>query len=148
MGRMVAAVVSGYVLMLVVVFVLTMAAYAAIGGAALQPGSYDATMMWVGAALGCALIGGLFAGYATATFSRGDSRARTGLVVLIAVMGVLFAVPVLRRPATSPARPEGAVTMQAITQSRQPLWVAVLLPLLGAAGAAAGWSMRKRASIT
>jgi len=149
MGRVVAGVIAGYVVMLAVIFVGSTLAWMALGpNGAFLPGTYQTTMIWVGISLAVSLFAAVLGGFACAAVSRRDPRATRGLVGLVVVLGVLFAVPVLMRAPDGAERPD-VVTMQAAMQhARQPVWVALLLPLLGAAGAVLGAGMRKRASIT
>jgi hypothetical protein len=66
----------------------------------------------------------------------------------VLVLGLLFTIPLLRGPTGAETmRPDGITMSQAMQNARQPIWVAVLLPFLGAAGVALGAGMRRRGGV-
>lgn len=149
MGRVVAAVIGGYVVMMAMVFVLSTVAWMAFGAdRAFSAGTWDTTVLWIAVSLAFSLLAAVIGGLVCATFARGDRRAIRGLVLLVIVLGIVFAIPVVTRGAATATR-EGAVTMaQAMQNARQPVWVALLLPLLGAGGVLLGAGMRKQGAVT
>jgi hypothetical protein len=139
MLRKIAAVIVGYLVMFVVVFVCLTTAYLALGAdRAFQPGSYEVTGLWlvvwfivsVGAALAggkvCALIGK----------TRG---AVISLAIVVLILGVLSALPALKPPDGEPKpRTSGPTNLEAMMSAKQPNWVLFLTPVIGVVGVLAG----------
>ena len=149
MGRVIGAVIGGYVVSLFCVMMFTGVAWLAFGAdRAFLPGSYDASMLWIAVSLALSLVAAILGGWAGALIARGDARATRGLVALTLVLGALFAIPVLRGTRDHPPPRGGITTMQDLARYvRQPVWVALALPLLGAAGVLLGAGMRKRGAV-
>ncbi len=65
----------------------------------------------------------------------------------MAVLGILFAVPVLTRgDVPSVVRGENVTMMEAMQNTRMPAWIALLKPVLGAVGSVIGYRLRKQAA--
>lgn len=143
MGKVLAGVVAGYLVMLAVVFGLMTVAWMVLGAeGAFQPGTFAVTGTWIAASIVVALLAAVAGGWACARIAP-DPRAIRLLVGLVVVLGVIFAIPVLTAPAGPPApRPEGLAMMEAMKQGVQPAWVALLNPALGAIGALIGSRLR------
>jgi hypothetical protein len=67
------------------------------------------------------------------------------LAGLVLVLGLLMAVPVLLAPKEDPPpiREGGMSNLEAMTQARQPGWVALINPVIGVFGVLAGAGMKK-----
>jgi hypothetical protein len=139
MGRSILAVVVGYVVLFVVLFCVFTAAYLMMGpDGAFQPGSFRPSMLWnvlaIVLGLAAAVVGGLVC-YAIAR----KQGAVTALVVVILVIGFLSAIPVVMAAGAPKAVREGSLSnMEAMMQARQPVWMALLNPVLGAVGVLLG----------
>lgn len=145
MVRSIIAVVVGYVVMALLVFVLFTAAYLAIGAeGAFVPGSYAVSGLWIVLSFVLSLVAAIVGGYACAAIARGG-RAPLALAVLVIVLGMLAAIPVLTTPGEAGARAGDLPNMEAMMRARQPAWVALLLPLVGAAGVVVGSRLRRDA---
>ena len=59
------------------------------------------------------------------------------------MLGLAFAVPVLTSDAPVEERPAGATVEDASSKARQPAWVALLNPLVAAAGILIGARLRR-----
>lgn len=147
MGRVIGSIVLGYVVIFLAVFGLMTASWVVLGPAgAFQPGSWEVTGLWNGLMLAAGLIAAVVGGYLCATVSR-DMRGPKGLIGVVIVLGILFALPVLSGtpPATGP-RPDSLPMFEAMANGIQPVWVALLNPLLGAVGVWWGASRRRGGS--
>jgi hypothetical protein len=139
MLRVILSVVVGYVVMAGMVMGLFSIAYLSMGTErAFKPGTYDVSMLWCLLSLvlgfGAAIVGGLVAGF----IARRPSGP-TSLAILILVLGVLFAIPVVLVPADDlPPRDGDVSNFDAMQQARQPAWVALLNPVVGAVGVLLG----------
>lgn len=139
MGRLIGAVLLGYVIMAVSVFAGLSLAYVALGtDGAFRPGVYDVSPLWVVISLvvgfGAALLGGLVA--------RRVARAASGplvLAVVVAALGVTMAVLTLLGEGADPGLRTGAVgTFEAMSYAQTPFWIMLVNPFVGAVGVLLG----------
>ena len=86
---------------------------------------------------GPAVVGGMVCG----AIAR-DARGPRWLAVLVFVLGVAFAIPVLRQPPSTEPRPAGIGMMEAMGKARQTPWTALLNPVIGALGVMVGGRRR------
>lgn len=140
MLKNVLAVVVGYVVMLVFIFVTFSGVYLAMGAdRAFLPGTYEVSTLWLAASLALSLAAAIAGGWVCARVG-GSSAAPRALAALVLVLGVVMALPTLN-PASDPrptVRTGDVPNMEAMTNARQPAWVAFLLPVIGAAGVMIG----------
>ena len=147
MGRAILSVIVGYFTMFVIVMVGLTGAYLAMGtDNAFQPGTYDVSTLWIGVwaavSIIAAVVGGLVAGKI--------ARTMTPIWVLIGivlVLGLLQAVGIMVAPepaAEELVRAGDVPNFEAMMKARQPVWMAVLNPLIGAAGVLVGARMAGR----
>jgi hypothetical protein len=144
MGRVIGAVIAGYVLMMAIIFGLATLAWMALGtNGAFRQDSWRTTGLWIAITAVCALVAAIPASRVCSLIARGDRRALRGLVGLILVLGIIFAMPVITRaPGTVDGRAAVVSMQEAITHAAQPVWLALLLPVLGMIGAVLGWKHR------
>ena len=146
MARSILAVVVGYVVFGLFIFVAFTCLYLLLGAdASFKPGSYDPSNLWLALSTLLGFVGTVVGGYVCAALARGG-RAPLALAGLVVVVGLLFAVPVLRAAegGASPARAGGVSNMEAMQKAKQPGWSALLNPFLGAAGVLVGARLRRR----
>jgi hypothetical protein len=146
-ARLIGGTLAGYVLYFILVFVLASAGWLVLGAnGAFQPGVWDVTGTWIALMLVASLIGGVIAGYWIGPLTR-DPRGPMALAGLIIVLGLVFALPVLTGSAPVPAlpRPEQLPMFEAMANGQAPVWVAILNPVLGAAGALFGTGLSRKA---
>lgn len=146
MGRTIGAVVFGYVVMFVVVFVALTALYFLLGAdRAFQPGSYDVSLLWalvsVVVGFGAAWVGGRVA----RTIAH-EPRGPKWLAGVVVVLGLALAIPVLLGSGAADAVRDATVgNLEAMQRARTPVWSALLNPLIGAIGVLLGgraWGAR------
>jgi hypothetical protein len=141
------AVVLGYVAMFLVVFLALAAAYALLGAeGAFESGVYLPSTAWIVTMIVVGIIAALVGGCVCATIAGSGSRAPLALAALVLVLGLLMAVPsALDSGEGLPSiRPDGVGMFEAMENARQPLWVALLNPLLGAGGVLVGGRLKKK----
>ena len=140
MLKLVAGVIVGYVVMSLLIFTTFSGAYLAIGAdLAFQAGNYSPSVLW----LVLSVVLGFFAAWVGGVVCArigGNGRAPKALAGVVVVLGILMALPALTR--TNDPRPTvrtGSVpNMEAMTNARQPVWMSMALPFLGAAGVLMG----------
>ena len=142
MARTIAGVVVGYLVMAIIVFAVFSLAYLALrADGAFQPGTYAPSVVWIILSFVFGFFAAWVGGRVCATIAR-NPNAVIALATLIIVLGVVFAIPVMRRTGGPAARSESVGNMQAMQQAHMPLWVALLTPLVGAAGVIVGGRRR------
>jgi amino acid transporter len=143
MGRNLAAVVLGYVVMFVVVMATFSVAFLVMGAdRAFRPGTYEVTGSWILVStvlsFGAAVLGGVVA----ARVGRG-TRAASLLAVVVVVLGVILAIPTLDAPDPGPRRTGEVGNFAAMMEAQQPPAVSFLNPVIGAVGVMVGGRARK-----
>jgi cytochrome bd-type quinol oxidase subunit 2 len=148
MGRLIAAIVVGYIVMFVFIFVTFSAAYLAMGtDGAFQPGSYEVSGLWIVLSLVLGIAASIVAGIVAAALARGVRGSRA-LAVVVLILGLAMAIPSLSDSAGD--RPEvrsaDVGNMEAMKYAHQPTWMALLNPFLGAVFVVVGGTLRKQRS--
>jgi len=145
MGRIVGSVVAGYVTMFVLVFILFSGAYLMLGtGGSFAAGSWDVSLAWVVISLLVGIAAAVAGGWVCATIAK-DLRGPRALAIVVVVLGLLMALPVLLgtgEAAAVGARPETVGLIEAMQNAKQPTWIALLNPLLGAVGVLIGAGLK------
>ncbi|NNG17234.1 MAG: hypothetical protein HKM89_12210 [Gemmatimonadales bacterium] len=144
MGKVIGSVVLGYVVMVIVVFVLMSLVWMVMGASgAFQPGSWDVSAGWIVGSIIVGLVAAIIGGYVCALVAK-DPRGPKALVVVVVILGIVFAIPVLTSGAEAPtiARTETISMMDAMQNAQQPVWIALLNPILGAIGVLIGARLR------
>ncbi len=151
MGRAIASVVVGYVVMALIVFATFSLAFVAMGpDGVYRPGVYDVSGLWIACAFVLSFVAAWIGGYVAAVISKGG-RPILVLIGLVIVLGVISAIMAGVGTADIPAvRETDPTVFEAMQVSKQPAWVAWLMPLIGALGAFFGavWRMQARARPT
>lgn len=143
MIRTIAGVVIGYIVTALLVFILFSAAYLAMGtGNAFLPGSYQVSSLWLAVSVVLSFVAALAGGYVAAAVSRG-TRAPLVLACAVLILGILFALPALGQPDPGP-RAGDVGNVAAMMNARQPAWLLLLNPVIGAVGILVGSRLRKQ----
>ena len=145
MGKKIAALVVGYVAMSAFVFVAFALAYLALGtDGAFKPGSYEISTIWMVLSVIIGLVGATIGGLVCVLIAKDCSPVKW-LAGVVLVLGFLFAIPVLTadNEDTPKVRTDDVPAMEAMQNAKQPGWVALLNPLLGAAGVMLGGALKK-----
>jgi hypothetical protein len=145
MARSILAVVAGYATLALVIFVSFTTLYLVLGAdRSFEPGSYDASTLWVMTSFPLGVAASVAAGYLCALIAR-SGRAVQALAGVVLVLGLLFAIPVLRASDAAPTARAGDVpNMEAMQQARQPRWVALVNPFIGAVGVLVGAGLQRK----
>jgi hypothetical protein len=144
MGRMIAGVVVGYLVMFIAVFVLLTGAYFILGAdRAFKPGSYDVTATWLVLSTILSLAAAVVGGWVAVSISR---RHKTAVVLagVVVVLGIILAIPTLNAPKLNEVRDGSVGNTQAMMKAQQPPAVSILNPIIGAIGVMLGARLRGR----
>ncbi len=146
MVRSIVAVVAGYVVLALCIFVSFTALYLILGAeGSFQPNSYNVSMTWIVASFILGLVAAIIAGFACGAIAR-SSKPPLVLAGIVLILGIIFAIPVLTS-SNDPALAvrEGNVgNLEAMQKAKQPGWIALLNPIVGAIGIAIGGKIRTR----
>jgi hypothetical protein len=144
MVRSIVGVVVGYVLIFVVLFCLLTGAYLGMGAeTAFQPGSFRPSTIWAVVEIIVGLIAAIIGGYTCMAIAR-KRGAVTALIVVILLLGALGAIPVIMASGAPEAVRDGSLSnMEAMMKARQPIWTAIMNPILGVIGVLIGARLKK-----
>lgn len=144
MLKSVGGVIVGYIVMFILVFVLFSLAYLALGAnGAFKPGTYDVSTQWLAISVIVSLVAAIVGGFICSLIAP-NSKAPLALVGLVLLLGLLSAIPVLMSNDPRPNIRDASVgNMEAMMNARQPAWIALLNPLIGAVGVMLGSRMKK-----
>jgi hypothetical protein len=143
MLRATGAVVAGYAVMFLCVFLTFSGLYLTLGpDGAFKPGTYDVSVLWLVVSTVLSIFAALAGGFVCAMLSRGG-KAPWALALFVLILGLLMAIPEVNAPRSHEARTGDVPNLEAMTKAKSPVWVALLNPLIGAAGALAGAGLRR-----
>ena len=145
MARSIVAVIVSYVLMFVLVSLAFFGMYGVLGAeGAFKPASWDASNLWIAMALVLSLIVAVIAGIVCALIDRGG-KAPLILAIVVFVLGLVFAIPsfVANRVDQGP-RVDAPPLFEAMQKAKQPNWVPLAFPVVGAVGVLIGARLKKR----
>jgi len=145
MLRVILAVIAGYLAMAVLVFATFSAAYMVIGTeGAFQPGSFDVSTLWIVVSVVLSVVATLAGGWVCARIGR-RRAAVIALVVVVVALGLAVAAMELAHSGEPvPAARSGEIgNLEAMQSARQPAWLTLLNPILGAAGVLLGARLGK-----
>ena len=145
MTRTVVAVIVGYVMMFVLMTLAFFGMYALLGGErAFKPASWDASNLWIAIALVLSLLVAVIAGIICAMIARGG-KAPLALAGLVFVLGLIFAVPsLIANQVDQGVRASEPPLFEAMQKAKQPNWVPLAFPVIGAVGVLVGARLIKR----
>ena len=144
MGKKIVAIGAGYVVMSIFVMVVLIAAFIGIGvDSVFETGTYQTTPLWLTTMSIVGLVAALIGGFVTVMIAK-DRSVSLWLAGFVFVLGIGMAIPVLTAEETTPeVRPDGIEWFDAMQKGKQPNWIAILNPFLGALGALAGGRLKK-----
>ncbi|MEK7831056.1 MAG: hypothetical protein AAB401_08220 [Acidobacteriota bacterium] len=144
MLKTIGGVVVGYIVMFILVFAIFTTAYLAMGAdGAFKTGSYEVSTLWLVLSFAVGLIAAIAGGFVCALIAP-NSKAPLALAGLVIILGLLSAIPALMPNDTRPqVRTADVGNMEAMMNARQPVWVFLLNPLIGAVGVMLGSRMKK-----
>jgi hypothetical protein len=144
MVRNILAVVIGYVSIFVFVFLTFTALYLALGPVqTFVPGKFDVTMTWIVPSVALSIVCGIAGGFVCSKIGA-DSRAVTWLAIVVFVLGALMALGVIFAELPPNERAADLSNMEAMMQARQPVWLAIANPIIGALSVLIGGALSRK----
>jgi hypothetical protein len=145
MLRNVLSVIAGYAAMFVFVFVTFTVAYLILGAeGSFQPGTYEVSGAWALLSIVLGLAAAILGGWVCMAIAR-NSKVAMVLAAVVLVLGILMAIPAFSEGGDDRPLVRGGDVgnMEAMQYARQPVWLLLLNPLLGAFGVILGSRMYK-----
>lgn len=136
MFKVIQATLAGYLLTAALVFLLMTACWFAMGpDKAFLPGVWDVTNTWLMMITLSGYVAAMAGGWLASRMVP-DGRAWKSLMGAVVVLGLLMAIPVLSgsQPMGPLPRPDELPMFQAMSHGRQPAWLALVNPFVGALG--------------
>jgi hypothetical protein len=151
MGKAIVSVILGYVVMAVTVFITFTVAYLVLGAdGAFKPETYDITTTWVVISIVLSFVAAIAGGIVCAAVAKSPKPPKV-LAAFVLILGLLLTIPSLTRDEVQPEVRMGETgNIEAMQGARQPLWITLLNPFIGAVGilVGAGLVMRNRGQAT
>lgn len=139
MGRSILAVVVSYIVMMVLVFGSFMSLWIGLGpNKLLEPGTFQGNMFLCIAAPSIAGLAGVLGGWLCGRMARGKMSAVVGLAVLTLVAGLTMGYFTMQKPFPTGARDPNMTMEELMKVGREPDWVAIGNPIIGAVGVMIG----------
>lgn len=144
MGKAIGGAIAGYVVMFVAVFVLMTVGWTALGaGGSFKPGSWETSTAWIAVTLVVDILAALGGGYVAMLIAKRPLGPQV-LAGLVVVLGFLMSIPMFTADTSALGpRPEVVTMMDAMSKARQPMWLVIANPILGAIFALVGGKLRK-----
>lgn len=141
MLRKIGGVIAGYVAMFLCIFALFTGAYLALGpDGSFQPGTYEVSGIWVVLSLVVSVVAAVLGGLVCKLI--GGAKAPLGLAVLVVILGVVSAI-FERQRVVPPVRAANVGNLEAMQNAKQPIWIHLLMPVIGAVGVLAGAPLKQ-----
>lgn len=143
MIRAVLGIVIGFIVWIALVVIGIAAAYVGMGPEGMFQGdSYDVTVKYVLVCLGIAFLAAILGGYTCAAISH-LPKPPVVLAVIILVFGILDVLPyVMTGDQEVVVRPPEVSNLEIAKNARPPIWLALVIPIICAAGVLGGAQLR------
>jgi hypothetical protein len=144
MLRAVLAVIASYILMFVLMFLTFTCVYSVLGAdGAFNPGSFAASNKWIAIAFAVNFVIAVIGGFICAAIAKGG-KAPIALAAVVFVLGLLLAVPSLMVPRADAVRAGDVPMFEAMQKAKEPPWVPLTFPIVGALGVLIGAKLKRR----
>ncbi|MBA3558483.1 MAG: hypothetical protein H0W30_07755 [Gemmatimonadaceae bacterium] len=143
MLRTIGAVVGGYVAIFVMLFGTFSLAFLALGvNGAFQPGTYDVTPVWLIVSFVLTFVAAVIGGLVSVIISD-DPKVPRALAIVVIVLGVITAIQIMSADPAVVTRGGEVENIEAMMSAKQPIWVALLNPIIGAIGVMVGARLKR-----
>ncbi|MBP9121007.1 MAG: hypothetical protein KBF59_09095 [Ignavibacterium sp.] len=145
MVRNILGVVLGYVAMFAFVFISFTVLYLILGAdGSFESGTYEVSIVWVIISFILGLAAAVLGGYLCVLFLK-NNKAVLVLAALVLIFGIAMAIPALGESADDvyEMRKNDVSNMEAMQNAKQPAYMLILNPIIGALGVFAGSKLKK-----
>lgn len=146
MLRSVLAVIAGYLAMFVLIFLAFTCVYQVLGAdGSFKPGSFQSSNRWLLIAFVVNFVVAIIGGLICAAIAKGG-KAPLALAIVVFALGFVFAIPSLiaRNDTTNMVRTGDVPMFEAMAKAKEPVWVPLTFPFVGAAGVLIGGKLKRR----
>ena len=146
MLRVIGGVVAGYLATALLVLVTFTVLYRVLGAdGVFQPGTYEVKGIWIAAALGTNVAAALLGGFVCIAVGK-SFKAATILSSAVLALGLSTALMTMsrREPAKPTSRGATVSNREAAENAREPDWVSLSNPIVGAAGILMGARLKRK----
>jgi len=144
MIRAILAVIVSYVLMFVLIFLAFTGVYLVLrADGAFKPGSFEASSTWIAIAFVVNFVVAVIGGMVCAAIARGG-KAPIALAAVVFVLGLLLAIPSLMVQKADAVRAGDVPMFEAMQKAKEPPWVPLTFPIVGAIGVLIGGKLKRR----
>ena len=144
MIRAILAVIVSYVLMFVLIFLAFTGVYLVLrADGAFKPGSFEASSTWIAIAFVVNFVVAVIGGMVCAAIARGG-KAPIALAAVVFVLGLLLAIPSLMVQKADAVRAGDVPMFEAMQKAKEPPWVPLTFPIVGAIGVLIGGKLKGR----
>lgn len=145
MVRNILGVVLGYVTMFAFVFISFTVLYLILGAdGSFESGTYEVSIVWIIISFIFGLAAAVLGGYLCVLISK-NNKAVLVLAALVLIFGIAMAIPALGESAdyVYEMRKNDVSNMEAMQNAKQPAYMLILNPIIGALGVFAGSKLKK-----
>lgn len=145
MVRNILGVVLGYVAMFAFVFISFTVLYLILGAdGSFESGTYEVSIVWIIISFILGLAAAVLGGYLCVLFLK-NNKAVLVLAALVLIFGIAMAIPALGESADDvyEMRKNDVSNMEAMQNAKQPAYMLILNPIIGALGVFAGSKLKK-----
>jgi MFS family permease len=131
------------------VFILFTVLYSILGAdGSFEPGTYEVSFIWIVISFLLGLAAAILGGYLCVLISKNQKVALV-LAGLVFVLGIAMALPALGESADEvhEMRKNDVPNMEAMEKAKQPVYMLILNPIIGALGVFAGSKLRKEEDV-
>ncbi len=142
MVRCVLGVITGYIVMAVFVAAGFSIAWMILkSNGAYAGATFEISMTWCIISIVLSLVASIIGGVVCMLIAKTIAAAKV-LAGAVFILGIILLIPILRDKSEPAMRPAGEMSMmEAMKESKQPVWVAALNPVLGCAGVLVGMTL-------
>ena len=145
MVRNILGVVLGYVAMFAFIFISFTVLYLILGAdGSFESGTYEVSIIWIIISFIFGLAAAVLGGYLCVLISKNNKTALV-LAALVLIFGIAMAIPALGESADDvyEMRKNDVSNMEAMQNAKQPAYMLILNPIIGALGVFAGSKLKK-----
>jgi len=145
MVRNILGVVLGYVAMFAFVFISFTVLYLILGAdGSFESGTYEVSIVWIIISFILGLAAAVLGGYLCVLISK-NNKVVLVLAAIVLIFGIAMAIPALGESADDvyEMRKNDVSNMEAMQNAKQPAYMLILNPIIGALGVFAGSKLKK-----
>jgi len=146
MARSIFGVIIGYVVMAVTIMVTFSIVYIIIGTeASYKPESFEVSTLWIIISIIVSLFAAVIGGFVCSLISK-NTKTSLILAAVVLVLGIALAIPEQTHSdeGVPQVRTGDVSIIDAMSKSKQPDWITIITPLIGAVGVVWGGRLKKQ----